>query len=366
MVMDMYCYIYGAGERGREALQLINIKYNGSVKIKGFLDQNKSGEIEGIKIYGPAAINYDIDTILIAIEDRDIALDIYLSIRKKTKARIYWFSGKRSENHRDFFSEQCISCELWKADMLWQAEIHIYDACNLNCRGCAHYAPIFEKIEPNFNDRIGDIKKFNSKFSHIVFFYLLGGEPFLNPEIGKYAAAVREIMPDTEIVIVTNGILIPRIDDEILCTIRKSRVKISISEYYPTHKLRDQIIKKLEDNDIVYEWRKLNGKQKFNMPLSLSSDSKRERICISNTCVNIWNGMMARCPQLMYIDKFNHTFGTNLPNQGIIYLDDERTGLELLNELKKPVPLCNHCIKNEIEWSVCGKNVVVSDFAIDD
>ena len=356
-------YIYGAGAKGKEAIELIRTDYS-ELEIVKIIDRNKNGqELHGISIENEETALHDGCKVIIAIENRTIAFEIYENLSKKYKLKLFWFSGNKFSNGKNFFSDYCIDCELWNEDMLWQAEVHLSDACNLNCRGCAHYSALFQNNLPKLEEVIHDIKLLKDKFSHIVFFYLLGGEPFLNPEIGIYAQLVREILPNTEIIIVTNGLLIPGISDEILSLIGKSKIKVSISEYEPTHYLRDNITKKLEKANIIYEWREMSGKQVFNRPLSLTTDSKYRRTCISNSCVNIWNGKIARCPQLMYIDKFNEYFGTNLPNEGIMNLNDNIKGKELINKLNEEVPLCKHCIEYEIEWAVCGKNPKLSDFA---
>ena len=68
----------------------------------------------------------------------------------------------------------------------------------------------------------------------------------------------------------------------------------------------------------------------------------------------------------MYIDKFNEYFGTNLPNDGILKLCQYKDGKELLDELKKEVPLCKHCIKCDMKWDKCTGDKKLSDFAVID
>lgn len=45
-------------------------------------------------------------------------------------------------------------------------------------------------------------------------------------------------------------------------------------------------------------------------------------MCISNGCVTIWDGKIARCLQLMYILYFNNYFNTSLPDEGVMKLED--------------------------------------------
>ena len=68
----------------------------------------------------------------------------------------------------------------------------------------------------------------------------------------------------------------------------------------------------------------------------------------------------------MYISYFNYYYHTDLPEDGIIELKENIAGENLLNLLKKDVPLCKHCVRNEIKWSVCGKKAKLEDFAVYD
>ena len=39
---------------------------------------------------------------------------------------------------------------------------------------------------------------------------------------------------------------------------------------------------------------------------------------------------------------------------------------ELIHNLEMEIPLCKHCVKNDMEWSVCGKEKKFEDFATED
>jgi hypothetical protein len=83
--------------------------------------------------------------------------------------------------------------------------------------------------------------------------------------------------------------------------------------------------------------------------------------------VTIADGKIGRCPTLMYIEKFNEVFHQNLPLDGIYKLSEyEGKGDVLLSELEKEVPLCKHCINNEMTWAVCGKEIRFEDFATEE
>lgn len=358
-------YIYGAGNNGRQLYQILKEYYDIAGEISGYIDKNKRGELNGLPIYCLDEVEKELKAaqIIIAVTDFRIAKDVWTALKKAGCRDIWWFEEPTESFEGDFYREQCISCEHWQENMFGSVEMHIMDACNLNCRGCTHFSPIFENDIPDFESRISDVKKLTGKNIHIVQFHILGGEPFLNPEINRYVEVLCELLPNSEISIVTNGLLLCKVEDRILQCIHDHNIKVSISEYLPTHKVIDKIVERLKKFHIIYGIRRMDTKEKFNKPLALSQDHSFEKLCISKGCINIWNGKISRCPTLMYIDRFNSVFGTNLPNEGIINLDNEMTDKELVDMLTKEVPLCSHCIKNEIEWAMCGKKPQLEDFA---
>lgn len=363
---------YGAGKWGRDALDIyLNLYKEKQDKevLKGFADRVRSEDYCGYPMISVSEIRERGLQTVITVGNPHIATDIYHMLRQNGIKHIYWFVNIERKNDKnekkDFLQEECIDCSNWGDSVLPRVEMHIADHCNLNCRGCTHYAPIFGKELPDFTSRIQDVKMLKEKVSHIVCFSILGGEPFLNPDIALYITEIRKILPDTYIQIVTNGLLIPQLHRELLECIVKNRVVVKISEYQPTHQMIDRIEKTLKEYKITYYVQRYEEKQKFIKPLSLAEKSSYPHKCISEGCVNIWNGKIAKCPTLLYLERFNHEFGQKLPDEGIMQLKDCPEGSELLDALSREVPLCKHCICYEMEWGQCGAKPKVEDFAAD-
>lgn len=363
----MKIIFYGAGKCGKDALNIFLAENRTEDELIGFADSIKDGNYCGFPII-PLDKAWDKETaIVITVESPYTVTEIYYSLKRQGFKNIYYFLNriKHQDTYDDFINKACVNTKNWGECVLPQVEMHILDYCNLNCKGCTHFSPIFEKELPDTMKRINDVKVLKNKFSHILKFYILGGEPFLNPEINLYMNELREILPETDLQIVTNGLLIPSLKLDILDCIRENDVIVSISEYKPTHEVIHKICDRLDEFHINYIIRPYDYKQKFIKPLSLSEHSTYSQKCISNGCINIWDGKISRCPTLMFIDKFNEKFGTNLPNQGIMELNDCPDGLELIRELEKEVPLCKHCIDCEIDWERCGAKPSQEDFAVE-
>lgn len=353
-------YIYGAGKRGKELLDVIRSDYNEMICVEGFIDRVKNEDPDGNRICSINDIPKD-SVIVISIANFETAFAVASELRKNGFQNFFWYNIKnKRREYIDFFKEQCADCSSWGEDTLLHVEIHAMDACNLNCKGCTHFAPLFEKKKPDTALRTRDFELLRNKISSVVDFYIMGGEPLLNDELIDYIKAAKSAFPDSSIVIVTNGLLIPKCSDELLDFICKENVCISISEYAPTHQIIDKIIEKLLKHNVIYNIREFDSKQVFNLPLSMKKTD--ERYCISKGCINIYDGKIACCPTLIYLPVLNQRFGTAFPEDGIIDLSSNVKGLELKEKLSQPVSLCDYCSKNEINWNVCSGMLDISDF----
>lgn len=363
----MGIYIYGAGKIGAKVKERLQ-EY--TLSAEGFIDGFKTGDYVGLPIYGVEIIeklnNYD--NIIISVLNTNSILEIYKLLRERKIKNIYWFydavQKKNIHQDYDFFTDQCLDMSSWGNLIMPHIELHISDKCNLDCRGCSHFSPLFDELNADFNQKINDIRQIKALFDDVFRIDILGGEPLLNPEVGKYVSELRKELPKTFIQIYTNGLLIPGLKDEVLKEIFDNNISVSISEYRPTHKIIDKIISRLDDFEIRYHIAEYDDKQVFNVPISLSSDSKYPRMCISDGCITVSDGRIARCPTLMYVERFNEYFKKDLPTEGIYAINEYKSGEKLLEDMKKEVPLCRHCIKCDMEWSTCKKEKKIEDFAV--
>ena len=349
--------IYGAGVRGKKIIA----KWGGLARdeIAGVFDRWKTGEVLGVPIsrYEDGACDVPVVVSLARIE---AAIEVESDLRRAGYQKIFWY---RENPYDDMLAGQLDDMSTWGDAVLPQVEMHVSDACNLNCRGCTHFSPLFHQIDAQLEVCLADVRKLAGKVSHIMDFFLLGGEPFLNPEIGAYIEGIHRILPRTRLNIVTNGLLIPKLSQDVLDIIRKNEVVVSISEYAPTHEHIDEITARLDDAGVKYTLRAFDSKQLFNKPIELHPSGKYPQKCISNGCVNLYKGKISRCPTLMYAFKFNEAFGVHLPTEGIMDLDTAPTGKELLEKLEEPVPLCVHCSDNPMPWGRCDGKPTLDDFA---
>lgn len=360
----MKVYVYGAGSIGAKIEDCLN-KYG--LDLEGYLDSYKTGEFRGKKIYSLTDISPE-DSVIISVVNTNSILEIFKLLKKAGVRKVYWYYDAYQDcsSSNNFFEDQCLDMSDWSTDVMPHIELHISDMCNLNCRGCTHFSPLFNEVNAILEQKISDVRKIKRLFEEVFRIDILGGEPLLNPQLKEYVIKLREELPKTFIQIYTNGILIPKLEEAVLQAIHDSNVGISISEYLPTHNMISQIREKLDEFNIRYHIAAYDSKQKFNRPISLSDNSKYPFMCISDGCITVSDGRIARCPTLMYISKFNEYFGKDLPMEGIYEIDSYKNGDELLEDMRKEIPLCKHCIKCDMDWSVCDKTISIEDFAVDE
>ena len=115
--------------------------------------------------------------------------------------------------------------------MIESLEYHIVDHCNLNCAGCSHFSPLaepwFVKLE-DFEKEWKEVADCGLKIKRIR---ILGGEPLLHPELGHMLEYVRGLFPDSDVNVVTNGILLKQKKEELLPIFIKNDISLTTSCY---------------------------------------------------------------------------------------------------------------------------------------
>lgn len=249
---------------------------------------------------------------------------------------------------------------------LMQLEFHLADHCNLNCKGCSHFSNLVPN--PVFPDKAQfekDLTQLSSYFSQIHHFYLLGGEPLLNKDIGDYIQIVRKAFPYTQLNVVTNGILLLSLPNTLISIIKKSRAHISISDYSCLD--RERIISFVQKNALSAELRE--GKECFSKYLNPKGDSEKNDVffdCIRRNCTYLDHGKIAACCQPFTIHYFNDYFHESIPeNEGINLYEDQLDGWEIQRRLITPMESCRYCSHDiPFDWAPSHKPFSKEDWCV--
>jgi hypothetical protein len=193
---------------------------------------------------------------------------------------------------------------------------------------------------------------------------ILGGEPLLNPCLTEFIKYTREIYPNAIIYVVTNGLLIEKIDENLINTMRNEMAFFHISYYPPLENRIIQIQKFLVEKGIAYTLSPLN--KEFNKTQSLTDNKNPDFFysCFQASCTCIHEGKLAPCYAPFTTKYFNEAFNQNLPtDEGIDIYDEELSMQELKLRLLIPMERCNYCIAGEaMPWEIVGKNSSLEDW----
>lgn len=188
---------------------------------------------------------------------------------------------------------------------------NLVDGCNLNCKGCTHFAAFFRKDEIYPLDTFRrDIRRL-SQMCDVVSFRLLGGEPLLLKNLDEYVKITRQYFPKSNLGIVTNGLLLPSISQKLLDTLRENDFVVYVSIYPPTEKILNEIQALLNKNKIIFSL--IGPIKNFGVFLTFHDENNPEqarKFCAGNdSCRFLRDGKIYKCPPDALKFRFAEKFG---------------------------------------------------------
>ena len=249
-------------------------------------------------------------------------------------------------------------------------EMHLMNSCNLKCRGCSHFSNIATDEDIESVDSFGKNIERLSKVQPVIYkIRLLGGEPFLNPQIAEYCEIVRRFYPYTDIHIVSNGLLLIRIEDVILKKIADLKIAIDISVYPPTEKILSEIVDRLNKYGIKCETTPKIVEFRKRMDLKGNANPKKSYdTCVSKQCHFYNNGFLSACPAPYVIKHYCQYFGVNIgltDEDRISIWKEDLTSEMVVKKMNSVMEICRLCKEPEVfEWEA-GKKAMLEDWLID-
>lgn len=379
--------IFGAGKCGEYVLQEIQAHCESKVEISVIIDNKPeySGKTKfGIPIIALesfiASYHETVECVLITVWDELKAQEMAVSLLKSNYDNIYFIPKEVSGGALPILNQSgelisyikhISSCK----PVLPYVEYHVSDYCNLRCKGCGHFSNVVtEKEFPNiieFRNEVGELAK---RFKNIKKFRLMGGEPFVNPDIRFFLYEVRKGFPYADIRIVSNGLLIPQISDETVTAIRESGAIIDVSQYPPTRYMVENILLFAQKKDLKIQLESKIEKFFKNIKKSASVFSNEtERIyseCLSRNCHFLRKGYLYVCgaPILRWENK--DFLGLNIKkedvdNASFDLINGKEDGWEILKKCLSPYDFCKYCTSTQyFEWDVSSKEIKREDWIV--
>lgn len=221
-----------------------------------------------------------------------------------------------------------------------------YEGCNLNCAGCSHFASINPAPRMlSMGELDESLFALKRKFTYVKNIQFLGGEPLMNPNLGAMIEKIHEVFPYCNIGVITNGLLLLSVQDELLEIFKKHRIYLAITRYKPIESRIEDIKKRLEKFEIRYEVSGLIKAFRLQYNSIGNQDAaKNHHKCLDWCCHTIRGNKVGGCYYSVTCDISNQVLHTNIPEDGCFdYTSNEYTGAELLQKLTGPAKLCAYC-----------------------
>ena len=371
--------LWGAGEFGQYVLN--RLQENSEYKIKYFVDTNAKKIKRQIPVLTVEEMinkvkNNEIDFVLITIANEKYLLEVARkcdNILVTSKILSPMLFDKKSQ----IITDDVLTKHMFENKaFLSLIEYHVCDNCNLNCVGCAHFAPIFKD---SFSD-IAEFKKDISQLSKVFNVFnirLMGGEPLLHSKVTEFINLTRKYFPKTILQLVTNGLLLYKMDEEFWRVIKDNEVELHISLYEPVYKIKDKLQKLLNEKKVNYSFdivnnekgfitefhKVLTSEKKYNPQLSVAN-------CFGRNCHYFRDGKISKCavPLLVpYINKYFKTKFDVTDDDFINIYDKNISAWDMAEKLYQPTPFCAYCIEKKPQrflWECQKKNIVIDDYVV--
>jgi MoaA/NifB/PqqE/SkfB family radical SAM enzyme len=243
-------------------------------------------------------------------------------------------------------------------------EYHIADHCNLNCKGCGHFSNV---CEPGFGD-LSQFRKDLERLRELVWgikvFRLMGGEPLLNPELPEFVRAAREVFPDADIHVVSNGLALDDSKIELLQTMAECHVNLDISQYPPAEAKKDRILALCRLMRVnCYFTDPIRVFRNCLDPAGENDIAASHQACDVKQCHFLSKGKAAGCilPFILPLANQNlHAEMQESPEDVIDLYDPSLDGFTLIQKLRSPMQTCRYCDPahtNAFEWGVANRHV---------
>ena len=231
-------------------------------------------------------------------------------------------------------------------------QVIVTNQCNLNCKGCTHFANIYNKTKDSNEALIDELERdlyILSKTTQIFRLRILGGEPLLYKELKKLLYLARGYFSEADIRVVTNGVLIPNLNADLLKSIKENNIGLDISLYPPIRNYKDKIETTLSEHDINYDFEGVNYIEKFWKNLDFyhyNEPNESYEKCLSKQCRTLYKGKLYKCPFDAFKNKYIKYFKlqTKSNDDGYEINDDIQYMDKIYKRLyKKPSKACSYC-----------------------
>ena len=220
--------------------------------------------------------------------------------------------------------------------------------CNLRCKGCSHLSNLIKK--PAWGDEElfrRNLLRVRELFAHVEDIRFVGGEPLLNPAIGRLVSTARSVFPGAEVVVVTNGLLIPRLQEDVFDIIRENNASVYISSYPPTLEKKEEITGILRTHGIRYGFSRPIEQFQYEVGETPGDGEENYSHCSLMHCHLLHDdGRLSVCcvPLTYHENRDKLEVQREISEDNWINITEEDDGYAILRKMHSPIPFCKYCI----------------------
>jgi len=386
MVSEKRIGIFGAGNFGQYVYDL----FKSNEKIVCFIDNDATNKSKQISVWSVEELRlrlHEIDQIWISITNYYEMGDIVLQLHDIGVKEIWivkpqlWDKREKGDSESEIKKKYIYHLDISERAVIAKLEFHVCDACNLNCRGCSHFAPVFTGGFVQIHHFERQMELLSQKFVNIFRFRLMGGEPFLHKELDKFITISRKVLPYTHLEIVTNGLILREVPDNIWQSVRENEAILNISLYPPTFKIKNELVEMLDkkgveysfgsaleqynENGVIKEFHKCFTEHRLHNPITAA------RYCMGKKCHYLRDGKISKCALPLLSHGLNNYYHKNYVVEEGDYADlnDMKTSSwDMVHKLHNATPFCAYCIEefpHRFPWKT-GGNYTFEDYIVEE
>ena len=185
----------------------------------------------------------------------------------------------------------------------------------------------------------------------------------VKPSVTKILVMARKIFPSTRFILITNGLLLPKMQDDFFDT---NNVEVHITKY-PVNFDYDTAIAMCKNKNIntfvfLNSPRNYMTRYRYDLDGNQNADTSFSNCRLSNDCLKLRKGRIYTCASACHIEHFNNYFNTDLTlsDEDSIDIYKAKSKEEILEFVSNPIKLCKHCITKDLprsEWHVAKRDI---------
>jgi hypothetical protein len=306
--------LFGTGGLGALALHALNQK---NIKVICFVDNNFSNWDKKFKNYNVISPNKlksefnDYPVLISSIKFKYLKKLLKNLQIKNVYDADFLFSNFNLENAETSWSLNRCKVEL---DLYLYAitsfreknklkvnslDLVLTEKCSLKCKDCSNLMQYYAKpIDEDFSQLITTLDKFMNAVDYVYEIRLIGGEPFMYKRIDEVIKKTLNYKNCGNIVIYTNGTIVPK--ENKINVFKNDRIYFKISNYGSISRNVQRLEKKLEENNIHYlteritRWQDCARIEKFDRPIEITKKIFGD--CCVNETLTVLHGKLFLCP----------------------------------------------------------------------